>query len=138
MFYPIVIHQEGDSAYGITVPDVPGCFSAGDMLEEAMQNVREAIEGHLEILAEDGAAIPHAGRMDAHIKNTDYAGGIWGVVEVDITPFLGKAEKINITLPRLLIHQIDRRVKKDARYKSRSNFLAQGAQQILREADRNA
>lgn len=31
------------TAYGVTVPDLPGCFSAGDTLEEALDNTREAI-----------------------------------------------------------------------------------------------
>lgn len=90
MLYPVVIHQGSDSAYGVTVPDISGCFSAGDTLEEAMHNTREAIQGHLEILAEDGAAIPNAGDIAKHKNNPDYADGFWAVVDVDITPFLGK------------------------------------------------
>jgi predicted RNase H-like HicB family nuclease len=39
------------SAFGVAVPDLPGCFSAGDTVEEAFDNAREAIEAHLEILA---------------------------------------------------------------------------------------
>jgi predicted RNase H-like HicB family nuclease len=131
MLYPVVIHQEGDSAFGVTVPDIPGCFSAGDTLEAAMLNTHEAIAGHLEILAEDGAVIPQAESMAIHRDKPEYADGLWALVEVDITPFLGKAEKINITLPRLLIHQIDKLVERDPRYKSRSGLLAQGAQQLL-------
>jgi len=42
------------SAFGVAVPDLPGCFSAGDTVEEAFDNVREAIEAHCEILAEEG------------------------------------------------------------------------------------
>lgn len=138
MLYPVVIHQENDSAFGVTVPDIPGCFSAGDTLEEAMHNVREAIAGHLEILAEDGAVIPSAGDMAEHRKNPDYKDGFWALAEVDITPFLGKSEKINITLPRLLIQQIDDLVKRDPRYKSRSGLLAQGAQMIVSSKSNHA
>ena len=55
MLYPIAIERGSDTeAFGVTVPDIPGCFSAGDTLEEAIENVKEAISGHLEILAEDG------------------------------------------------------------------------------------
>jgi predicted RNase H-like HicB family nuclease len=42
------------TAHGVVVPDLPGCFSAGDTLEEAFDNAREAIELHCQTLAEDG------------------------------------------------------------------------------------
>jgi predicted RNase H-like HicB family nuclease len=55
MRYPIAI-ETGDSkhAYGVVVPDLPGCFSAGDTLDEALTNAREAILLHLEGLLDDG------------------------------------------------------------------------------------
>ena len=98
-----------------------------------MVNAREAIESHLELLAESGEAIPLASDIEIHRANPDYADGFWALVDVDITPFLGKSEKINITLPRLLIHQIDQLVKRDPRYKSRSGFLAKGAQILIQQ-----
>jgi len=44
MRYPVVI-EPGDEghAFGVVVPDLPGCFSAGDTLDEALANVEEAI-----------------------------------------------------------------------------------------------
>jgi predicted RNase H-like HicB family nuclease len=47
--YPIAI-EFGDKrhVYGVVVPDLPGCFSAGDTLEEAVGNSQEAILFHLE------------------------------------------------------------------------------------------
>ncbi len=48
MKYPIFIHKDESSAYGVIVPDLPGCFSAGDTVEEAVHNAHEAIECHLE------------------------------------------------------------------------------------------
>lgn len=59
MLYPIAISTgDEDHAWGVEVPDIPGCYSAGDDLDDAMAMAREAIEGHFEILAEDGAPIP--------------------------------------------------------------------------------
>ena len=41
MKYPIAIEPGDDKhAYGVVVPDLPGCFSAGDTLDEAMDNAR--------------------------------------------------------------------------------------------------
>ena len=52
MLYPVAIEQ-GDvgHAYGVIVPDIAGCFSAGDPLEDAIESTKEEIAGHLEILA---------------------------------------------------------------------------------------
>jgi predicted RNase H-like HicB family nuclease len=46
------------AAFGVVVPDLAGCFSAGDTVEEAFDNAREAIEAHCEVLAEEGKTIP--------------------------------------------------------------------------------
>ena len=43
-YYPVVIHKDNNSDYGVTVPDLPGCFSAGSSIEEALQQVKEAVE----------------------------------------------------------------------------------------------
>lgn len=121
MEYAVVIHHDEGSAYGVSVPDLPGCFSAGDTFHHALENVKEAIELHLEGLAEEAMEIPRPTQIDAHLDNPDYAGGTWALVDVDITPFLGNSEKINVTLPSSLIRKID------ARYKNRSKFLAEAA-----------
>ena len=57
MRYAIVIEQaEGNcSAY---VPDLPGCVTTGDTLEETERNMQEAIAFHLEGMREDGLPIP--------------------------------------------------------------------------------
>jgi predicted RNase H-like HicB family nuclease len=128
MLYPIVIEPgDDDHAFGVVVPDIPGCFSAGDTFEDAVINAREAIEGHLEVLCEDGLDIPQAADVQSHITNSAYVGWVWALVEVDITPFLGKSQKVNVTLPDVLIKRIDDTVARAPNYKSRSGFLAQAA-----------
>ncbi|MDR8449432.1 type II toxin-antitoxin system HicB family antitoxin, partial [Acinetobacter baumannii] len=97
------------------VPDIPGCFSAGDTLEEAIENVKEAISGHLEILAEDGEEIPLASELVKFVDDPEYKGMIWAVTEVDVSRYLGKPEKINVTLPSRLIRKIDENVGKGKR-----------------------
>ena len=54
MRYPIVLHTDDNIRYGVTVPDLPGCFSAGDTFDEAMESAKEAIDLHAEGLTEDG------------------------------------------------------------------------------------
>ena len=42
-FYAIV-HKDEDSAYGVTFPDLPGCFSAADRIEDVVPNACEALD----------------------------------------------------------------------------------------------
>lgn len=132
MLYPIAI-QPGDNehAWGVVVPDIPGCFSAGDDLDEAMAMAREAIEGHLEILAEEGAVIPQARLVTHHAADPEFAGCTWALVDIDVTRFMGKAEKLNITLPGYLLSRIDAYVRTHPDQKSRSGFLAAAALRAL-------
>jgi predicted RNase H-like HicB family nuclease len=71
MRYPVVIHKDRKSDYGVTVPDLPGCFSAGETMEEALTHAVEAIECHLEGLLLDGDEIPQAQPIEKHLKNRD-------------------------------------------------------------------
>ena len=58
MNYPIAIHKDSNSDYGVIVPDLPGCFSAGSTIDEALLMAREAVELHLQGLLDDGQTIP--------------------------------------------------------------------------------
>lgn len=117
------------TAFGVAVPDLPGCFSAGDTLEEAFDNATEAIDSYLEAMAEDGVDIPTPKPMAIHMADPEYAGWTWGVVEVDVTRYEGKAEKINITLPRRLLAKIDAYTQ--SHHTNRSRFLADAARSAM-------
>ncbi|MCA1595184.1 MAG: type II toxin-antitoxin system HicB family antitoxin [Chloroflexi bacterium] len=57
----IVIYEpgaEGEENWGAYVPDLPGCVTTGDTLEEARQYIRDAIQLHLEGLKAKGLPIP--------------------------------------------------------------------------------
>ena len=82
--YPIVIHKDPESCYGVTVPDLPGCFSAGDTLEDALKQATEAIEFHIECLLLDGDPIPELKDVTDHQNNPDYTDGQWESVAVII------------------------------------------------------
>ncbi len=107
MNYPVVIHKDKDSDYGVTVPDLPGCFSAGETMEEALENVAEAILCHAEGFMMDGENVPQATSIENHRNNDLYKDGIWAVVTVDLSKISGKAKRINITIPERLLTQVD-------------------------------
>ena len=132
MLYPIAIERGSDTeAFGVIVPDIAGCHGAGDTLEEALDSIKEAISGHLEILAEDGEDIPVASPLSKYMDLPEDSGMVWAVTEVDVSRYLGSPEKINVTLPSRLIRKIDDSVGKDKQYKTRSAFLAAGAERLL-------
>lgn len=126
MRYPVAIHHEENTAYGVTVPDIPGCFSAGDSFDEALENTVNAINDHLELLAIDGETAPAASSIQELINNDDYSDATWGFVDIDTTSFMGKTEKLNVTLPTIVTRQVDKLVS-SGRAKNRSAFLAEAA-----------
>ena len=130
MRYPIAI-EPGDAkhAYGVVVPDLPGCFSAGDTLDEAIANAPEAIALWLEEVVERGEVAPAAKPFETHRKNPQFKGWIWAVVEVDLSRLTGKAERVNITLPSRLLARVDARAQETG--DTRSGFLARAAMEAL-------
>ena len=112
MKFFVVLHTDDGVRYGATVPDLPGCFSGGETLEQALQNVEEAIDMHVETLIDDGQTIPLTQSLKQHQKNKDFKNGVWAVVQVPIEKYLGPAEKINITVPRVMLARIDEFAKK--------------------------
>ncbi len=131
MQYPVVIHKDPDSDYGVTVPDLPGCFSSGATVEEALEHAREAIECHLEGLMLDGEPIPLPKGVNYHRSNPDYADGIWALVTVDITRLSGKTKRVNITLPERLLTQMDNYAARHGT--TRSGLIAEAAMEYLAE-----
>lgn len=126
MRYPIAI-ERGDAvhAYGVAVPDLPGCFSAGDTLDEALANAEEAILLHLEALVDGGEAPPQPSALEAVQRLKDYKGWIWAVVDVDLAKLSTKAARINITVPERLLPVFDAYAK--AHGETRSGFLVRAA-----------
>src|SRR5262245_46740948 len=109
------------NAFGVVVPDLRGCFSAGDTIEEAFDKAREAIEAHCEVLAESGKELPRSKPMTEWQANREYKGWTWGIVEVPVEKYFGPAEKINITVPALILRRVDEYAQKHG--ETRSGFL---------------
>jgi len=108
MIYAIAIHKDDDSDYGVTVPDLPGCFSAGQTLHEALAMAKEAIELHLEGMIEDGEAVPDASDVEVYQKDSAYKGALWALIDIDPASLPQKAKRINITMPERMLSAADR------------------------------
>jgi len=58
MRYTVVLEQEPDGGYVVSVPALPGCVSQGDSRDEALANIREAIELYVEDCRAAGDPVP--------------------------------------------------------------------------------
>ena len=130
MRYPVVIDGK-PGGYGVVVPDLPGCTSAGKTIEEALQNVVEAIELWVRY-ARDGEALPRPRSIEALRKDRDVAetlaeGGVFAVVPVVFEA--GRPTKANLSLDAGLLEAIDEAAQ--AHGLTRSAFLASAAREKI-------
>jgi len=126
MRYPIAIELGNDhQAYGVVVPDLPGCFSAGDTMEEAMDNAKESIELWLETTIDDGLQVPEPKPILEHQESKEFDGWVWAIVSIDLAKLSDKVERINITLPSRILRRIDMAAEKAG--ETRSGFIAKMA-----------
>ena len=129
MKYPIVIHKDQESDYGVTVPDIPGCYTAASSVEEAIEMAQEAVECHLEGLLIDNDPIPLSSPIETHRRNPEFEQGVWALVEVDISKLPIKSKRVNINLPERLLHTMNHYAKKHG--ESRSGLLAQAVTEYM-------
>jgi len=71
--YAIIIERADDGGFGAWCPDLPGCVALADTEDEAIAEMRVAVEFHLEGLRQDGLPIPHPTTVGATIITTDAA-----------------------------------------------------------------
>jgi len=60
--YRVILTQEPEGGYTVVVPSLPGCITYGNDVNHAMDMAKEAIEGYLEVLKEQGDVIPDDSR----------------------------------------------------------------------------
>jgi len=133
MKFPIVIHKDTESDFSVTVPDLPGCFSAGSTIEEAIDMSSEAIECHLEGILIDNEPIPTVSAIEQHQLNEDFEGGIWAIIEVDLSKLSIQTKSVNIQIPEILLNTVDNYARKYG--KSRSGFLTQAVTEYISTHD---
>ena len=124
MRYPIAVEPGTDTtAWGVVVPDLPGCFSAGDTLEGALTQAESAMLVWLECALDAGTGIPPPTAIDDLRKaHPDYAGWMWALVEIDPAALDSTLERVNISLPRRVLRRLDARARSAGQ--TRSGFIA--------------
>jgi predicted RNase H-like HicB family nuclease len=123
--YIALIHKDRHSSFGASFPDLPGCMSAADSLEELRPMIEESLSLHIEGLLEDGDALPEPSTLDAIVKSKDYADAV-AVMVVKSPQAPDATVRVNITLSEKTLAQIDRKAAKKGM--SRSSFLVKAAE----------
>lgn len=134
MKFPIYLHKTDTGGFSGFVPDIKGCYFAGDNIDDTIADAFEAIDAHLEFAAEKGKSLPVATTVEEHFENDSCQGGYWAFVDIDLSKYDGKAVKLNITLPQNLLVRIDSYVDSHQEYGSRSGFIAELARRELVKA----
>ena len=129
MKYPVVIHKDKNSDYGVTFPEIPGCFSVGTSIEEALTMSQEAAECHIEGMLLDSEPIPVPTSIESHRENPDYKDGLWALVDIDISKLSLKAKRVNITIPERLLNTVDNYARNHG--ETRSGLLSQAVTEYM-------
>jgi len=125
MNYPVFLEKDSTSDYGVTVPDLLGCFSAGATVEEALENAQEAILTHVEGLMMDNEVVPNPSAIEKLKAEIDTPDILWGIVNVDLAKLSKEVKRINITMPENILSKIDSFAEREG--ETRSGLLASAA-----------
>lgn len=131
MELPLAIHKDKDSTYGVTIPDVAGCYSWGDTIDDAIRNARDAVYSHFEAMAAESGGMGEltSSTIEQLATQEEFSGAIWALVEIDISRLDSQPTRINISVPRFVLKKID--TYADARHESRSGFIARAALALI-------
>lgn len=66
----LVVIEKGESNYSAFSPDVPGCIATGRSVEATIDEMRSALEFHIEGMLENGESVPQARGLDFYIRNS--------------------------------------------------------------------
>lgn len=126
--YFAVVHKDEDSSYGVTFPDLPGCFSAADDLADVLANACEALELWFtdapDVVPRDLKAITSA-------VAEDLAEGAFLIAVPRVTA-AGRSVRVNLSLDRGILDAIDTAAA--ARKLTRSAFIAEAARNEIQGA----
>lgn len=132
-WYPAIVERGDTPGFSVFFPDLPGCVSAGDDLQDAANGAAEALELHIRGMIEDDEVLPDPSPIDRLTVDPEVqeAARVWVPVELP-----GKAIRVNISMDEGLISRIDRAASRLGM--TRSGLLAFGARKVLDEDDKVA
>lgn len=128
MLYPVYVHKDEDTAYGLTFPDFEGCFSAADEMQDIQRMAQEAVELHFD--GED-LKLPEPSSPEQWLGDKRFQDGFWLLIDIDTSKINTKSVRINVSMSESLVKRIDAVAKRQ--HLSRSAFLAKSAELALHD-----
>lgn len=132
MHFFALVHKDRNSCYGVSFPDVPGCVSAGDTLDEAVTNAVEALGGHFAVTRDHGESVPSPRSLEklraAPEVKAEIAAGA-AIVAVPLLLDSGRSVRANLSLDAGLLDAIDEAARR--RGITRSAFLTSAAREKI-------
>lgn len=125
-FYAIV-HKDEDSAFGVQFPDIPGCFSAADTMDEIVPNAIEALSLWFEDEDEDDVE-PNALEQVRACASEELAEGAF-LLAIPYIVRSGRMSRVNVSFDSGMLAAIDAAAA--ARHQTRSGFLAEAARDAI-------
>lgn len=125
MKLPIAIHKEDGSVFGVIIPDIKGCHSWGESIEEAVANAEEAIYDHISILMEDGEFKDINPSKVEDLIEIYKDVNVWSFVDIDLSKVDPEPVRVNLSIPHYALYTIDAYVKDNN--ETRSGFLTRVA-----------
>jgi len=120
-YYYALVHKDEDSAFGVSFPDLPGCFSAADRIDDVLPNAAEALALWFE--DEREVAPSRLDQVQASVV-TDLAAGAFIIAVPRIRNDV-RSTRVNVSLERGVLDAIDAAAAE--RSLTRSAFIAQAA-----------
>lgn len=119
-------------AYGVVIPDLPGCTSGGASMDDALRQATEAVRLWAEDARADGEPLPTPRSLEALRKDREVARALVGGAAFAVVPVIldsGRPAKANLSLDAGLLAAIDEAA--EARGLTRSAFVASAAREKI-------
>ena len=133
--YIAVLVPEQSGGWAVLFPDLPGCASQGETLDEAIAMATDALAGHLAVARDYGDPIPTPRSVDDIRSDDEWRSENkvqWSkavVAPILVRPPLGKPERVTISMDSNILREIDAYAEK--RDLTRSAVLTAGAELLL-------
>jgi predicted RNase H-like HicB family nuclease len=132
--YIALIRKEPEGDFGVSFPDFPGCVTAGRSLDEARAFAHEALQLHVDGMAEDGIALPEPSSLETVMADPDDRDAV--ALLVSVSTGAAKAVRVSITVPEDALAEMDRYARSHGM--TRSGFLVRAARAIMNKPDQAA
>jgi predicted RNase H-like HicB family nuclease len=132
--YIAYVYKDPHSSFGVSFPDLPGCYGAGESYDEAIENAKVSLREYALALADDGDEMPKPRTHSALAADTAEAIEMKAAAFVIEVPLLtaGTKKRVNLSLDDRVLEAIDRACTLTGA-KNRSAFLATIAMNWMQE-----